>query len=232
MAVTPIGRYPINRETLMERCLILDCDGVLVDSEVIANRVAARCFTEAGAPIAAEEMVRRFAGMKATKVTELVFAKHRMEAPPGATEARREAIMAALEAELEAIPGVSDALEAIPLDKCVASSSHPDRIALALKVTGLDHFFGSAVYSSFMVERGKPAPDLFLFAASQMGAMPANCLVVEDSVAGVEAGIAAGMDVIGFIGGSHCLEGHGDRLKAAGARRVIGHMRELPGLVA
>jgi len=215
----------------MDRCLILDCDGVLVDSEVVANRVAARCFTEAGAPIGEEEMIRRFAGMKATKVTEMVFAEHGLEAPPDATELRRQAIMAAFETELTPMPGIAEALEAIPAPKCVASSSHPERIALSLRITGLAGYFGDKVFSSFMVERGKPAPDLFLLAAERMGAVPADCIVVEDSVAGVEAGRAAGMRVIGFIGGSHCREGHADKLSASGAERVIGHMRDLPAAV-
>jgi len=215
----------------MDRCLILDCDGVLVDSEVVANRVAARCFTEAGAPIGEEEMIRRFAGMKATKVTEMVFAEHGLEVPPDATELRRQAIMAAFETELTPMPGIAEALDAIPAPKCVASSSHPERIALSLRITGLAGYFGDKVFSSFMVERGKPAPDLFLLAAERMGAVPADCIVVEDSVAGVEAGRAAGMRVIGFIGGSHCREGHADKLSAAGAERVIGHMRDLPAAV-
>ncbi len=179
-------------------CLILDCDGVLVDSELIAARVAAECFTRAGAAISMIEVVERFAGMKATEVTNTVFAERGVAVPERATEMRREAIMAALEVELRAMPGADEALAAIPALKCVASSSHPDRIALALRVTGLAHHFGPDVFSSFMVERGKPAPDLFLYAAKAMGAEPGHCVVVEDSVAGVTAGKAAGMSVIGF----------------------------------
>lgn len=216
----------------MPSCLILDCDGVLVDSELIAARVSAECFTAAGAPITAEEMIDRFAGMKATKVTEQVFAERGVVPPPDATEARRAAIMAALETELGPIAGVADALSLIALDKCVASSSHPDRIALSLRVTGLDGHFGESVFSSFMVERGKPAPDLFLLAAERMKAAPADCVVVEDSVAGVMAGKAAGMRVIGFTGGSHCQPGHAERLTEAGADTILTEMAGLPALVA
>lgn len=212
----------------MPSCLILDCDGVLVDSELIAARVAAECFTAAGAPISVEQMIDRFAGVKATKVTELVFAEHGVTPPADATERRRVAIMAALEHELTAVPGVDAALSAIALDKCVASSSHPDRIALSLKVTGLDRHFGGAIFSSFMVEHGKPAPDLFLLAADRMGVAAADCIVVEDSVAGVTAGKAAGMRVIGFTGGGHCRPGHGERLAAAGADDIIAEMAGLP----
>lgn len=216
----------------MPSCLILDCDGVLVDSELIASRVAAECFTAAGAPITTDEMVARFAGMKATKVTETVFAEHGLTPPADATEQRRVAIMAALEHEVRAMPGISEALDAIAISRCVASSSHPDRIALSLRVAGLAGYFGDDVFSSFMVEHGKPAPDLFLLAAERMGVAPVDCVVVEDSVAGVTAGIAAGMRVIGFTGGSHCRDGHGDRLAAAGAAAVLTDMRKLPEAVA
>lgn len=129
------------------------------------------------------------------------------------------------------MPGADAALSAIHALKCVASSSHHERIALALRVTGLAHHFGDAVFSSTMVERGKPAPDLFLHAAKAMGVEPAHCIVVEDSVAGVAAGKAAGMAVIGFTGGSHCGPDHRHLLVTAGADRVIHDMSELPQAV-
>ncbi len=208
-------------------CIIFDCDGVLVDSELIAARVAAECFTAAGAAISADEMIARFTGVTATKVTETVFAERGVTPPVDATVQRREAIMAALEREVRPMAGIDDALGAIGLAKCVASSSHPDRIALTLRVTGLSHHFGEDVFSAFEVKHGKPAPDLFLLAASRMNADPANCIVIEDSVAGVSAGIAAGMRVVGFVGGSHCLPDLAARLGAAGAEIVIDHMRDL-----
>ncbi len=212
-------------------CLIFDCDGVLVDSEIIAARVAAECFTAAGAAITAEEMIERFTGMTATKVTERVFAERGVPEPPDATVVRREAIMAALETEVTAIPGVDAVLSTLGMKKCVASSSHPDRIALTLRVAGLEHHFGDAVFSAFQVEHGKPAPDLFLLAAEEMEVDPGDCVVIEDSVSGVTAGKAAGMRVIGFVGGGHCLPDLGDRLRAAGAEIVIDDMRELPAVL-
>ncbi len=212
-------------------CLILDCDGVLVDSELIAARVAAACFTKAGALISAAEMIERFAGVTATKVTETVFAEHGLTAPPDATDTRRVAIMAALELEVSAMPGADEALAAIAMRKCVASSSHPDRLALILRVTGLAHHFGADIFSAVAVAHGKPAPDLFLFAAERMGAQPSHCLVVEDSVAGIAAAKAAGMAAIGFIGGGHCGPDHGSQLLAAGADRIARHLSELPAMV-
>ncbi|MCW5713394.1 MAG: HAD family hydrolase [Bauldia sp.] len=208
-------------------CIILDCDGVLVDSELISARIAAACFAGAGAAISMEEILARFTGMKATDVSATVFAERGLAVPERVTEQRLEATMAAFEQELRPMPGVDEALAAIHALKCVASSSHHDRIALALRVTGLARHFGNAVFSATMVERGKPAPDLFLHAAKAMGAEPAHCIVVEDSVAGVVAGKAAGMAVIGFTGGSHCGPDHRHALVTAGADRVIHHMSEL-----
>ncbi|MCC6735808.1 MAG: HAD-IA family hydrolase [Bauldia sp.] len=208
-------------------CLILDCDGVLVDSELVSARVAAACFTDAGAAISMAEVLEHYTGMKADEVTAAVFAARGLTVPDGETERRRLATMAAFEAELRPMPGADAALAAIHALKCVASSSHHDRVALALRVTGLAHHFGPAVFSATMVERGKPAPDLFLHAAKAMGVEPSHCIVVEDSVAGITAAKAAAMAAIGFTGGSHCGPDHRHRLVTAGADRVVHHMDDL-----
>jgi HAD superfamily hydrolase (TIGR01509 family) len=208
-------------------CVIFDCDGVLVDSELIAARAAAAFFCENGIAITAEEMVARFAGVGAPKVTEVLAAEAGIAATAALTEARGRRVMAALDAELAAMPGVEAALSAIALPKCVASSSHPDRLRRSLEITGLARFFDGAVFSANQVRRGKPAPDLFLFACARMGADPTRCIVVEDSPVGVAAGVAAGMTVIGFTGGSHCGADHGTKLGSFGAARVIAHMDEL-----
>lgn len=208
-------------------CVIFDCDGVLIDSEPIAARVAAECFRAEGADIDADEIIERFTGSSAGAVTETVFIERGMAVPEGATERRRDAIMAALEREVRPMPGVADVLASLSTPKCVASSSHPDRIALTLRVTGLSGFFDDAVFSAIAVPRGKPAPDLFLHAAERMGRPAADCVVIEDSVNGVAAGKAAGMRVVGFSGGGHCRPGHEQRLVEAGASLVIGRMSDL-----
>ena len=115
---------------------------------------------------------------------------------------------------------------------CVASSSTPDQISRKLDLTGLLPRFGDNLFSATMVARGKPAPDLFLFAAREMGAAPERCLVVEDSPAGIAAALAAGMTAIGFCGGSHCGPDHGVRLEACGAAAVIADMRGLADAAA
>ena len=216
----------------MVTCIIFDCDGVLVDSEMIAARVAADCFTEAGMPITAEELTRRFSGIAGDQVTVQLAAQFGVVPDAAMTEKRRHRIMTAFASELQAITGVDCALESLGQEKCVASSSHPERIALSLRLTGVERHFGERVYSSSMVSRGKPAPDLFLYAAAQLGHVPSNCLVVEDSVHGVAAAKVAGMRIFGFTGGSHCSGETAGKLRAAGADSVFHEMRELPSLVA
>ena len=215
----------------MPRCVIFDCDGVLVDSEPIACRVDAACLTQAGLPISTEEIMARFVGMSSESIVKILSAEHGVPVPAGLDERRRARIMAAFTHELRPMPGVAAALGRIGLPKCVASSSHPERIAHALGVTGLLDVFGGRLFSATMVARGKPAPDLFLLAAERTGAVPADCIVIEDSIAGVTAGKRAGMAVLGFTGGSHCAPGHAERLRSAGADRVFAEMAELPELL-
>jgi len=120
---------------------------------------------------------------------------------------------------------------AIALPVCVASSGPPEKISASLNRVGLWDRFAPHIFSAVQVRHGKPAPDLFLFAAEQMQAAPARCLVIEDSLAGIAAAVAAGMTVLGFHGGSHCRPGHGDTLRAAGAIAIFDDMRLLPGLI-
>jgi HAD superfamily hydrolase (TIGR01509 family) len=147
--------------------------------------------------------------------------------PEGFMQATRAKIMHAFTDELRAIEGVAELLASLSTPVCVATNSHPDRVRHSLEITGLLPFFDPHVFSAFMVERGKPAPDLFLFAAEKFGVAPADCLVVEDSVHGVTAARAARMKVIGFCGGSHCRPGHAERLLLAGCGRVFAGMSEV-----
>ncbi len=134
--------------------------------------------------------------------------------------------------ELAAIPFIAEAIAAIPLPKCVASSGTPEKIRHGLTCAGLFDVFAPHIFSAVQVTCGKPAPDLFLFAAEQMKTAPARCLVIEDSVPGVTGGCAAGMTVFGFHGGSHCTAGHAELLHAAGAAVTFDDMRQLPDLIA
>jgi HAD superfamily hydrolase (TIGR01509 family) len=141
-----------------------------------------------------------------------------------------EALRARFGAELRAIAGAASLLDDLALPVCIASSSLPDRLALTLALTRLDGYFAGTVFSGVRVARGKPAPDIFLLAAREMGADPSRTLVVEDSVAGVRAGRAAGMSVVGFLGGSHCGPDHGRWLTEAGAHHLVADFIELRAL--
>jgi HAD superfamily hydrolase (TIGR01509 family) len=133
--------------------------------------------------------------------------------------------------ELRAIAHVGEAIAAVALPKCVASSGTPEKIRHGLTSAGLYDLLAPHLFSAVQVQHGKPAPDLFLFAAAQMQASPARCLVIEDSAPGVTAARAAGMIVLGFHGGSHCSPGHAEMLRAAGAATTFDDMRELPALI-
>jgi len=134
--------------------------------------------------------------------------------------------------ELRPISHVGEAIAAIGLPKCVASSGTPEKIRHGLVCAGIYDQLAPHIFSASQVKRGKPAPDLFLFAAERMRTAPARCLVIEDSIPGVTGAVAAGMTVLGFHGGSHCRPGYDDTLRAAGATMTFDDMRQLPGLIA
>jgi HAD superfamily hydrolase (TIGR01509 family) len=210
--------------------VIFDCDGVLVDSEVIACRAVAETLQAAGHAISAEWVAERFVGVSNRDMYAAL--ERALGALPPRFDADMNARAAALFArELKATAGIEAALRALATRICVASSSTPAQLARKLEWTGLQPWFAGAVFSAAEVARGKPAPDLFLYAAARLGVAPARALVIEDSLAGIAAGRAAGMTVFGFTGGSHCRAGHGERLAQAGAELVFGEMSELPGLI-
>lgn len=211
----------------MPDLVIFDCDGVLGDSEGIFARVLGECLTEANFPATAEDALVLGFGKNRDTLTVAVEARYGRGLPVGFFEAMRERTALVLERELKPMPSVAELLTALPGARCVASNGHLQRVRERLALTGLLHFFDPHVYSAIQVAIGKPAPDLFLLAASRLRTTPAACTVVEDSVVGVTAAVAAGMPVVGFCGGSHCADGHADLLTAAGCSRVFSHMTAL-----
>jgi HAD superfamily hydrolase (TIGR01509 family) len=212
--------------------VIFDCDGVLIDSETIGCRTEAVCLAAIGISITPEEMVDRYGGMSLAAMFADLETRYRRRLPADFAQTVHARIAAAFEAELAAIAGVETVLAALTCRVCVASGSVPERLRHSLSLTGLLRYFDPHVFSATQVRHGKPAPDLFLFAARAMDVAPEACLVIEDSIAGVHAAIAAGMRVYGFDGGGHCRPGHGDRLAAAGAALVFGRMADLPALMS
>ncbi len=208
--------------------VVFDCDGVLVDSEPIANRVMAEAVTALGWPLSAADCIARFKGHHLDTVIAAVEGRLGRPVPGDWVPNLRAATGAAFERELQPIPGVVEALDAVAESGtayCVASQGPPEKMAVSLDVTGLRTRFEGRIFSAYQVERGKPHPDLFLFAALTLGVAPRACVVIEDSPLGVTAAKAAGMSVLGFA-----PEGDGADLAAAGAR-LFRNMAELPGLL-
>jgi HAD superfamily hydrolase (TIGR01509 family) len=210
---------------------IFDCDGVLVDSEVIACRVCVPCLAEVGIVTTAEEIADRYIGTSARAMIADLEIRFGQALPADFYDTLRDGIEAAFESESLTIEGIDAVLASHRGKVCVASGSTPERVRRCLTLVGLLRWFDPHIFSATHVARGKPAPDLFLYASQQMGADARDCLVIEDSIIGVTAAVAAGMRVIGFTGASHCRPGHAERLLAAGASTTFQHMRELPRLL-
>ena len=206
--------------------IIFDCDGVLVDSEVLSCCCLSQVLAGYGIDLGQDQALDLFLGRSVTAVVEHCSALgHALpERFPSELRAR---VRAAFRSALCPIQGVNSVLESLQIPHCVASSSDVDRVSFSLSLTGLAPYFDDRLYTSQMVERGKPAPDLFLYAAEKMRAEPRRTLVIEDSVSGVTAGKAAGMTVWGFVGGSHYQSRNGEAiLSRAGADRVFGRMAD------
>jgi HAD superfamily hydrolase (TIGR01509 family) len=216
---------------LTPQLIIFDCDGVLVDSEVISCRAHAETLTRHGYPITADQVLKRFLGVSDREARLTVEAELGCSLPDDFEAQMKQAALRRYADELGAIPHISEAIAAIDLLKCVASSGTPEKIRHGLTCAGLYDQLTPHIFSAVQVKRGKPAPDLFLFAAEQMNIRPMQCLVIEDSVPGVTGGRAAGMTVFGFHGGSHCGAGHAELLRAAGAAVTFDDMRQLPDLI-
>jgi HAD superfamily hydrolase (TIGR01509 family) len=214
------------------RLVIFDCDGVLVDSEPIAVRVLLKTLSEAGVSIAPKDAHSLFLGKSLAAICAILGEEFGVEVTDSTLEHMRGHLYEAFRRELQPVPGIARMLQELQTATCVASSSQLERIHLALKVTGLLQYFEPFIYSATMVAEGKPAPDLFLHAARQMRTDPRHCLVIEDSPAGIEAAVRAGMRVYAFVGGSHATgPTHRESIKALGPAQIFANMRQLPGLL-
>ena len=211
--------------------VIFDCDGVLIDSEIIACTVDAEELSKEGYPISVAEVVRRFAGVPGGAMRATVESDLGRALSADYDQRIEDRVFAAYRTRLNPIAGAVEAISTLPWRYCVASSSRPAKLCLGLIETEQFELFYPHIFSASLVERGKPAPDIFLYAAQRMQATPHSCLVVEDSVAGVQAGRAAGMRVIGFTGGSHCNGEHTALLREQGADLVISRFDELQSAV-
>ncbi|MFJ4693759.1 HAD family hydrolase [Streptomyces sp. NPDC088766] len=208
--------------------VVFDNDGVLVDSESISNRLLAAYLTELGHPTSYEDSVRDYMGSAMHRIHDLVLERTGERLPADFDDVFHARVFAAFERELRPVAGVTDVLEKLSADGmpyCVASSGSHERIRVGHRTTGLDRWFEDArIFSAQDVGKGKPAPDLFLYAAERMGVTPERCVVVEDSPLGVRAAVAAGMDVYGFTAMTPAA-------KLAGATGLFADMGELADLL-
>jgi HAD superfamily hydrolase (TIGR01509 family) len=214
--------------------IIFDCDGVLVDSEIIAAEVESRLLTEAGYPIGIEEMGERFAGMTWQNILLQVEREASIPISASLIDKSEALLDLRLKQDVQAIAGVEAAVTRIALKRCICSNSSSARLEMMLGKVGLKPLFAPGIYSAkdLGADRVKPKPDIFLHGAKQMSVSPSRAVVVEDSVHGVKAARAAGMRVIGFTGASHTYPSHADKLTDAGAETVISRMIDLPCVVA
>lgn len=207
--------------------VIFDCDGVLVDSELITNRVFAEMLNELGLALTLEDMFDRFVGRSMPQCLEIITKLLGRAVPPHFVDEYQARSASALRAELKAVPDIETVLGSLHTPYCVASSGSHEKMQTTLGITGLLPLFQGKIYSVTEVARSKPFPDVFLHAARQQGVMPADCAVIEDTPTGVRAGVAAGMTVFGY-----CALTPRQRLIEAGAHQIFERMRDLPALIS
>lgn len=221
--------------------VIFDCDGVLVDSEPLAARVLCEALLELGLEMSVERVDQLFRGRSlpdiVLEVEQLLQREKRLDAriPESFLPRLRAATEQAFDLGLSPIQGVRAALTHLVksgVDMCVASSGSPEKIQHSLKLTELSPFFEDRIFSSAQVERGKPAPDLFLFAAQQMGHSISSSVVIEDSIPGVTGAVAAGATVLGFVSPAISDPAEHERELLERGARVFQSMEDLPGLIA
>jgi HAD superfamily hydrolase (TIGR01509 family) len=199
------------------KLVIFDCDGVLVDSEPLAAEAYERVYEKHGMSGVGASIIAQCIGLKQADILVKIKELTGHQFPDHAHDdiwAETKQLFTEKLAETE---GLRHFLDALPAARCVASSSSLERIHHSLEITGLAPYFGEAIFSSSMVKRGKPAPDIFLYAAERMKADPSLCVVIEDSPLGVEGAVAANMTAIGYTGGGHTYDGHAERLMSRGA---------------
>lgn len=222
----------MSRGSSTERLVVFDCDGVLVDSEAIVVTHESRLLTEAGFPMTVDEVIETCVGLSYPDMMVMLQERFGKPVPESLNEEIQAAALTAFPDELEPVAGIPDLLESLTGPRCVASSSNLDRITTSLQLTGLAHHFEpSTLFSAQMVTNGKPAPDLFLYAAEKCSTDPSDCIVIEDSAHGVAAAVAAGMQVIGYVAGRHARSSLAPRLEATGADAIAANAAELKQLI-
>ena len=216
----------------MFELIIFDCDGVLIDSELDGCQMEATMLNQAGINISTQDVIKRFTGMPAKKMYQILEEENNVKLPFDFHNIVTKKTLELFEKQLKPIKGVKEFLEKNDAPVCVASGSNPERLEKTLKKTELYDFFAPNIFSTSLVQNGKPAPDIFYYCAEKMLIPPVRCLVIEDSASGIIGAKKAGMNVLGFIGGSHCLPNHSEILQKAGADNIFSDMKDLAQIIA
>ena len=216
--------------------IIFDCDGVLVNSEPLAARVLAKAIRHLGVAMENDEAAKVFLGCSMAMVNDIVAERLGHPVQDGFTQSFLDQLHMEMHRDLAAIAGVQEAIEQILLNEnvgglCVASNGEPETVALSLETVGLISFFNGRLYTASAVGRPKPYPDLFLHAAHDMNYLPANCIVIEDSLHGVNAALAAGMQVFRYAPYAEMFEAR-DHTNSVAEARIFVNMNQLPSLIA
>ena len=212
--------------------IIFDCDGVLVDSEPLSMRLDRDILAENGLKLSIAEVSALSIGLTFEAFADKVRRDYKIRLPADATAAKDARLLALYEKELKTAPGIRETLARMTLPMSVASNSPAERVEAALRICKLGRYFAKRITTFEHVAEGKPAPDIYILAAKRARVRPRDCLVIEDSVAGVTSAVAAGCHVIGYTGLVHDPKAHAKRLKAIGARNVINRFDQLPDMEA
>lgn len=211
--------------------IIFDFDGVVVDSEHLSSTVHAETLQQVGVPLSIADFGNQYTGMDFTSMMSKLVADYGQDKADLFAAMIEANYVQKMQAELQLMPHILRFLQTTDVSFCIGSNSKMTRLIINQQATGIANIFDGKTYSADMVTNPKPAPDLFLHAAKQMGFAPKECLVIEDGAHGIKAANAAGMRSLGFTGGSHCKEGHAERLRDAGALRVFDDMSELADII-
>ncbi|AHG65350.1 HAD family hydrolase [Advenella mimigardefordensis] len=201
--------------------IIFDCDGVIVDSELLSTRASAAALAEFGLDLTEQQVASLFLGLTLEDGLQRIRQQYQRELPPAFAARKMQLTEQLFRQELTPVQGLVALLQQLTTPYCVASNSAHQRLRFSFEATGLSRYFAGRIYSAEDVAQGKPAPDLFLHAARQQHAEPQRCLVIDDSTSGVRAAVAAGIPVIGFVGASHAYPALADQLREAGATWVM-----------
>jgi HAD superfamily hydrolase (TIGR01549 family) len=214
-------RFPVFYEMKIVGALIFDFDGVIADSEAIANTVLAETVTDLGHSTTLDQALARYSGRRWDEAVAEIEAAVGKPLPSDFSDRLKLATLDRFRTDLKEVSGATNFIRRFAhIPRCIASSSSLDRLCLCPSVLALEAEFGTHVFSADMVARGKPHPDIFLFAASKLGVSPPECLVIEDSAGGIRAAVAAGMTAVGLCAASHIREGHDLKLSDAGAAHL------------